>query len=140
MAADGYGKTLASAGAFTYGGMVGDNRAPWMGTSVFLRKHPAYAGLPSNQCMKWEYQVDANSASGLLVDGKDVDVFAGYSRDHDRNVGAATFTAPLGKGTVLFQAVRGMQPFVYERFITNSLSFLKEKATVSSKPTMAAAE
>jgi hypothetical protein len=125
IAADGYAKTLSSAGAFTYAGMVGDNRAPWMGTWVFLREHSAYAGLPSNQCMKWEYQVDANSASGLLVDGKDVDVFAGYSRDHDRNVGAATFTAPLGKGMVLFQAVRGMQPCVYARFITNSLSFLK---------------
>jgi len=65
---------------------------------------------------------------------------AGYSRDHDRNVGAATFTAPLGKGTVLFQAVRGMQPCVYERFITNSLSFLKEKATASGQTTVATAD
>jgi hypothetical protein len=52
MAAEGYAKTLSSAGAFTYAGMVGDNRAPWMGTWVFLREHPAYTGLPSNQCMK----------------------------------------------------------------------------------------
>jgi hypothetical protein len=52
MAAEGYAKTLSSARAFTYAGMVGDNRAPWMGTWVFLREHPAYTGLPSNQCMK----------------------------------------------------------------------------------------
>ena len=60
-----------------------------------------------------------------------------YNRDHDRNIGAATFTAPLGKGTVLFQAVRGMKPVVYERFITNSLVFLKGKATVSNQTTVA---
>jgi hypothetical protein len=129
-------KALASAGAFTYTGMVGDNLAPWMGAWVFLREHPSYAGLPENQCMKWEYQVDANSGSGLLVDGKTVDVFAAYSRDHNRNIGAATFTAPLGKGIVLFQAVRGMQPLVYERFITNSLSFLNEKAVASGPATV----
>ena len=69
--------------------------------------------------------------SGLLVDGAGVDVFAAYSRDHDRNLGAATFTAPLGKGTVLFQAVRGMKPVVYERFITDSVAFLKGQASGS---------
>ena len=74
--------------------------------------------------MKWEYQVDFDHASGLLVDGDGVDVFAGYGRDHDRRVGAATFTASIGRGRVLFQAVRGMQPLLYQRFIANSIAFL----------------
>jgi len=68
----------------------------------------------------------------LLIDGVGVDIIAAYSRDHDRNIGAATFTASLGQGTVLFQAVRGMQPQVYERFITDSLTYLQQKATGSA--------
>ena len=122
--ADAYAKTLAQVGAFRYSGMVGDNRCCWMGTWVFVRQHPAYDSLPADQVMKWEYQVDFDHASGLLVDGDGVDVFAGYGRDHDRRVGAATFTASIGRGRVLFQAVRGMQPLLYQRFIANSIAFL----------------
>src|ERR1039457_7197130 len=89
-----------------------------------VRDHAAYAGLPSNQVMKWEYQVAFGHASGLMVDGPGVEVIAGYGRDHDANLGAATFTSRLGKGTILFQAVRGMQPLLYERFIFNAARFL----------------
>jgi hypothetical protein len=87
--------------------------------------------------MNWEYQVDTNSASGLLIDGNGVDIIAAYSRDHDRNIGAATFTAPLGSGTILFQSVRNMQPQVYERFITDSLWYLKNKAPKPAGKTIA---
>ena len=45
-------------------------------------------------------------------------------RAHDDVLGAATFTARLGKGFVLFQAVSGMHPVVYERFIVNAARFL----------------
>jgi hypothetical protein len=95
-----------------------------MGTWVFVREHAAYAGLPSNQVMKREYQVAFGHASGLMVDGPGVEVIAGYGRDHDDALGAATFTAQLGKGKILFQAVRGMQPFLYERFIVNAMRLL----------------
>lgn len=122
--ADSAAKLLADAGAFTYAGLVGESRGCWMGTWVFVREHPAYAGLPTNQAMKWEYQVASESASGLMIDGPGVEVVAGFGRDHDENLGAATFTAQLGKGKVLFQAVRGMQPLIYERFIANALRFL----------------
>jgi hypothetical protein len=74
--------------------------------------------------MKWEYQVSYKNASGLLVSGEKVSVFAGYGRDHHAQVGAATFTAALGSGKLLFQAVRGMQPLVYRRFVENSIAFL----------------
>ena len=63
----------------------------------------------------------SEDASGLMVDGPGVEVIAGYGRDHDENLGAATFTSQLGKGTILFQAVRGMQPLLYERFIVNAM-------------------
>jgi beta-galactosidase len=130
--ADRLATQLASAGAFNYYGQVGGSRSPWMGSWVFLRHHPAYDGLPTDTVMNWEYQVDPNSASGLLIDGAGIDIIAAYSRDHDRKIGAATFTASLGQGTVLFQAVRGMQPQVYERFITDALTYLQQKATGSA--------
>ena len=66
-----------------------------------FKDHPAYNGLPTNTAMNWDYQVDTNSASGLLIDGNGVNIIAAYRRDHDRNIGAATFTAPLGSGTRL---------------------------------------
>ena len=122
--ADAAAKALSKARAFGYAGLSGESRGCWMGTWVFLKDHPAYAGLPSNQVMKWEYQVAFKDASGLLVDGPGVDVIAGYGRDHDDTLGAATFTARLGRGTILFQAVRGMQPLIYERFIVNAIRFL----------------
>jgi hypothetical protein len=122
--ADKAAKALATAGAFEYAGMVGESRGCWMGDWVFVKDHPVYAGLPSNQVMKWEYQVDFESASGLMVDGPGVEIIAGYGRDHDQDLGAATFTSHLGKGTVIFQAVRGMQPLLYERFIVNAVRFL----------------
>ena len=122
--ADAAAKALSAAGAFQYEGLAGESRECWMGMWVFVKDHPAYAGLPSNQVMKWEYQVAFENASGLLVDGPAVEVIAGYGRDHDDKMGAATFTSNLGKGTVLFQAVRGMHPLVYERFIINAARLL----------------
>ncbi len=122
--ADEAAKLLSQANAFTYAGPVGESRGCWMGMWVFTKDHPGYAGLPSNQVMKWEYQVDFKDASGLLVDGPNVELIAGYGRDHDDVLGAATFTARLGKGFVLFQAVSGMHPVVYERFIVNAARFL----------------
>lgn len=117
-------KSLAGAGAFTFDGMAGDSRGCWMGNWVFVKNHPAYDGLPVNQVMKWEYQVAYEDASGLMVDGAGVEVVAGYGRDHDSKLGAATFTCHLGQGKVLFQAVRGMQPLIYERFIRNAARFV----------------
>jgi beta-galactosidase len=122
--ADQAAQALAKAGAFQYAGLAGESRGCWMGTWVFVRDHAAYVGLPSNQVMKWEYQVASEHASGLMVDGPEVDVIAGFGRDHDDALGAATFTAHLGKGTILFQAVRGIQPLLYERFIVNAVRYL----------------
>ncbi len=97
-----YAKELGNAGAFKYLGDVGNTRAPWMGSWYFVRKFPVMEGLPVDQAMKSYYQVPAENTDGILLNGKGVDVFIGYGRDHDRNIGAAAFTAHLGKGKILF--------------------------------------
>ncbi|MEJ0042309.1 MAG: hypothetical protein WDM81_08870 [Rhizomicrobium sp.] len=81
--ADGVARQLAGEGAFTYDSQVGRLRAPWMGNWYFLREHPVYDGMPSNQAMGLYLQTHGRQANGLVVDGPDVDVFVGYGRDHD---------------------------------------------------------
>ena len=82
------------------------------------------------------YQVGVENSGGVMVDGPGVDVFVGYSRDHDRNIAAGSFTASLGKGKVLFhcipgvvsglnaQGATGMHPVLLKRLIANSLEYL----------------
>ncbi|MEI9885844.1 MAG: sugar-binding domain-containing protein [Rhizomicrobium sp.] len=122
--ADGVARQLAAAGAFTYESQIGRLRAPWMGNWYFLREHPVYGGLPPNQAMGQHFQTHGRQANGLVVDGPDVDVFVGYGRDHDRRVGAGTFTAKLGRGKVLFQRVPDFAAPVQQRFLRNALSWL----------------
>ncbi len=71
-----------------------------------------------------DYQVAPGSANGLLVDGAGVQIIAAYSRDHDRNIGAETFSAALGRGTILFHCMPPMQPVMQERWLANALAFL----------------
>lgn len=122
--ADAAARALAAEGAFTYAGQVGKMRAPWMGNWYFLRDHPAYAGLPVDQAMGVHYQVPGKPSNGLIVDGPDVDVFVGYSRDHDRQVGAGSFTTKLGAGKILFQRVPDLNGPMQQRFLHNALAWL----------------
>ena len=55
---------------------------------------------------------------------RSVDVFVGYGRDHDRAVGAGTFTAKLGKGKVLFHRVPDFSEPMQQRFLSNALAWL----------------
>jgi hypothetical protein len=121
---DGVAKQLAAAGAFTCNGTVGDFRAPWMGNWYFVRKHPVYDGLPVDQAMGIHYQVRGRESNGLLVDGPAVEVIAAYSRDHDRRIGAGTFTTRLGAGKVLYHRVPQMHPVLQARFLANALRWL----------------
>ena len=118
---------LAKNGAFKYSGLVGASRASWMGSWFFVREHPVYAGLPVNTVMKGYYQVNQAGQYGLLIDGPDVKIIAAYSRDHDRNVGAATFTSKLGQGLILIQTISGMQPVMLERWMSNAIVYLAKK-------------
>jgi beta-galactosidase len=130
-----YGQALQAAGAIRYLGTIGEARASWMGSWYFVRAHPVFDGLPVDCAMTSYYQVPVDNSGALLVDGDGVEVFTGYSRDHDRNIGAASFTAPLGKGTVLFHSLPGvisglngrslgMNPVLLKRLIANSMRFL----------------
>lgn len=122
--ADGVARQLAEAGAFTYRGPVGRYRAPWMGNWYFLRDHPLYSGMPSNQAMDGFFQTPGRLANGLLVDGPGVEVIAGYSRDHDRQIGAGTITAKLGAGKIVIQRIPDMVQPMQLRFLSNALSWL----------------
>jgi hypothetical protein len=121
---DGVAKQLAAAGAFTYSGNVGDFRAPWMGNWYFVRKHAIYDGLPVDQAMGIHYQAKGRESNGLLVEGPNVEIIAAYSRDHDRRIGAGTFTATLGKGKILYHRVPEMHPVMQQRFLANALRWL----------------
>jgi hypothetical protein len=121
---EGVAKQLAAAGAFNYNGTVGDFRAPWMGNWYFVREHAVYAGMPVNQAMGIHYAAQGRQSNGLLVEGADVEIVAGYSRDHDRRIGAGTFTTRLGKGKVLYQRVPELHPVLQQRFLANALRWL----------------
>jgi hypothetical protein len=120
----GVAKELAAAGAFTYNGAVGDFRAPWMGNWYFVREHALFNGMPVNQAMGGFYQAKGRQSNGLLVDGNSVEVIVGYSRDHDRRVGAGTFTAKLGKGKLIFHRVPELHPVLQQTFLANALRWL----------------
>jgi beta-galactosidase len=125
---DGVAKQLAAAGAFAYNGTVGDFRAPWMGNWYFVRKHPVYSGLPVDQAMGIHYQAKGRESNGLLVErapgGSELEIIAAYSRDHDRRIGAGTFTTKLGAGKVLYHRVPEMHPVLQQRFLANALRWL----------------
>jgi hypothetical protein len=125
---EGVAEELAAAGAFTYNGAVGDFRAPWMGNWYFVREHALFDGLPRNCALGGFYQCKGRPSNGLLVDeapnGAPVEVIVGYSRDHDRNVGAGTFTTRLGKGKVLFHRCPDFHPVLQQRFLSNALHWL----------------
>ena len=121
---EGVAKQLAAAGAFEYHGTVGDFRAPWMGNWYFVREHAVYAGMPVNQAMGIHYAARGKQANGLLVDGPDVDIIVGYSRDHDRRIGAGTFTTKLGNGKLLYQRVPELHPVLQARFLANAVAWL----------------
>jgi hypothetical protein len=121
---EGVARQLAAAGAFSYNGTVGDFRAPWMGNWYFVRQHSLYEKMPVDQVMGIHYQAKGRQANGLLIDGANVEIVAAYSRDHDRNVGAGTFTTRLGQTKVLYHRVPELQPVLQQRFLANALAWL----------------
>jgi beta-galactosidase len=117
-------RQLADAGAFRFDGMVGTSRASWMGAWYFVREHPLYAGMPVNQALGLHYQVKSSGGNGWRVEGKDVEIVAGYGRDHDRNLGAGTVIAKLGNARIVLHQITGMHPALLRRFLGNALHHL----------------
>jgi len=125
---DGCAQQLAAAGAFAFHGNVGDFRAPWMGNWYFGREHALFDGLPTNAALGNFYQIPGRQSNGLLIEaspgGPTPDILIAYSRDHDRNVGAGTFTTRLGKGKVLYHRTPEFHPVLQARFLANALRWL----------------
>ena len=123
--ADGVARQLAALGLFTYSGQVGDLRAPWMGNWNLLKSHPIHAGIPSDMAAGVLHQIPGGPSNGLMVAGSGVDVLAAYSRDHDRNVGAASFIARKGRMRVLVHRLPDMVEPLQARWLRNALNWLK---------------
>jgi beta-galactosidase len=125
---EGVAQQLAAAGAFTYHGTVGDLRAPWMGNWYFGRQHPIFDGLPTDAALGNFYQIHGRQSNGLLIDqargGAPVEILVAYSRDHDRRIGAGTFTTKLGAGRVLYHRTPDFHPVLQQRFLANALRWL----------------
>jgi beta-galactosidase len=121
---DGVAHQLAEAGAFTFNGNVGDFRAPWMGNWYFVREHAVFAGMPVDQAMGLFYQCPGRQSNGPLVDGPNVEIIAAYSRDHDRKIGAGTFTTRLDGTKVLYHRCPDFHPVLQQRFLANALRWL----------------
>jgi beta-galactosidase len=124
--AEGAGAQLAAAAGFRYDGMVGSSRASWMGTWFFVRKHPVYDGLPVDRAMSIEYQVKGSDSNGLIVSGDGIEIVAAYSRDHDRKIGAGTFTYSGQGRRLLFHRITGMHAVFHRRLLSNAIHFLAQ--------------
>jgi len=126
--ADGVARQLAALGAFTYRGQVGDLRAPWMGNWLFVREHPTFAALPTNCVLGIRYQARGKAANGLLIErspgAEDPEVIMGYSRDHDRQVGAASFACKIGSTRLLVHRAPDFSAPLQQRWLSNTIGWL----------------
>jgi beta-galactosidase len=126
--ADGVSKQLAALGAFAYNGQVGDLRAPWMGNWLFVRDHATFSSLPVNRILGVHYQSHGRSSNGLLIEraagADDPEVVMGYSRDHDRQIGAASFACKIGSTPLLVHRAPGFSAPLQQRWLANSIAFL----------------
>jgi beta-galactosidase len=125
--AAGAGAQLAAAAGFRFDGMVGSSRASWMGTWFFVRKHPVYDGLPVDRAMSIEYQVKGSDSNGLIIDGDGLQIIAAYSRDHDRKIGAGTFTYTGHGRTLLFHRITEMHRVFHRRLLSNGIQYLTQR-------------
>jgi len=55
--------------------------------------------------MGLHYQVKSGGANDWRIEGDGVEILAGYGRDHDRNLGAGTFTAKLGSTRLVLHQI-----------------------------------
>lgn len=124
--ADGVSRQLAALDLFRVDGSVGDLRAPWMGNWTYLRAHPLFAGIPADTAAGVLHQIDGQASNGLIVEGDGVEVIAGYSRDHDRRNGAASFIARNGAMRVVVHRTPDMAPPLQERFLANAVAWLSQ--------------
>jgi beta-galactosidase len=124
--ADGVAKQLSGLGLFDYVGQVGGLRAPWMGNWNYVRTHPTFAGIPGDCGMSVLHQVEGQPSNGLVIEGEGVEVIAAYSRDHDRQNGAASFIARKGRMRVLVHRLPDMVGPLQTRWLANAVDWLAD--------------
>lgn len=124
--ADGVARQLAGLGLFRYAGQVGNLRAPWMGNWNYLRAHALFEGIPADCATSVLHQVEGQLSNGLIVDGGGLEVIAGYSRDHDRQNGAATLTARRERMRVVVHRLPDMVAPLQHRLLANFVRWLDE--------------
>jgi hypothetical protein len=54
----------------------------------------------------------------------DIEIIGAYSRDHNRNVGAGTFTTQRGTAKSTYHRVPDLHPVLQQRFLANALAWL----------------
>jgi hypothetical protein len=70
------------------------------------------------------HQVPGQPSNGLIVAGDGIDVIAAYSRDHDRRLGAASFTVHKAGAKLVFHRMPDMVAPLQTRFLLNALRWL----------------
>lgn len=122
--AEGVAKQLSGLGLFSYAGQVGGLRAPWMGNWNYVRAHSTFAGIPADTGMSVLHQVEGQPSNGLLIEGAGVEVIAAYSRDHDRQNGAASLIARKDAMRVLVHRLPDMVAPLQRRWLANAVDWL----------------
>jgi hypothetical protein len=74
------------------------------------------------------YQAHGKASNGLLIEraagAADPEVIMGYSRDHDRKTGAASFMCKLGSTPVLVHRAPEFSAPLQQRWLANSIAHL----------------
>jgi hypothetical protein len=122
--AEGVATQLAALGLFNYAGTVGDLRAPWMGNWNILRAHPLFDGIPADIAAGVWHQIEGQASNGLVIDGDGIDIIAAYSRDHDRRMGASSFTVQKAGMKLLFHRLPDMVAPMQARFLLNAMRWM----------------
>jgi beta-galactosidase len=95
-----------------------------MGNWNYVRAHRTFDGIPSDTGMSVLHQVEGQPSNGLLIDGAGVEVIAAYSRDHDRQNGAASFVARKDAMRVLVHRLPNMVAPLQQRWLANAVDWL----------------
>lgn len=78
----------------------------WLGGVYFVKQHPLFNGLPTNEGMNWPYQaVVQNGAErfGLEMEGEEL--VAGAYHCYPMKIGTAVGIIPCGKGKIIFSTL-----------------------------------
>jgi hypothetical protein len=78
----------------------------WLGGVHFVKQHPLFKGLPTNDAMNWPYQaVVRNGAEryGLEIEGEEL--VAGAYHCFPMKLGTAVGIIPCGKGKIIFSTL-----------------------------------